>query len=218
MLETFCHVFGETKAEVLAEGISQLLTQLSDDPLAKSCSSRHKAKKCQTKRETMPRGRNKIGSGRDGRFLRVGQDLITIALDGRLWWKLFVPVADNDGLVFTDRHHLKLYRLVFNMSGGLTDNPWSNGKWINNGRVYKDRVVPLEFLATAEGVDKIAVFALIHYDQLEIVCVPISDRVRRYRCAKKEVARSAGQRTLRSTTPNGEEVTQIDALLEDNKL
>ena len=134
----------------------------------------------------MPRNQSKLVSPRAGRFLRVGQDLITIALDDRVWWRLLVPVADNDGLVFTDRHHLKLYRLVFKISGGSTDNPWSNGRWMDNGLVYKDRVVPLEFLATTEEADKIAAFALIHYDQIEILCVPISDRVRRYRRATTE--------------------------------
>ena len=92
-----------------------------------------------------------------------------------------MPVADNDGLVFTDAHHLKVYRLIFKISGGSTDNPWSSGKWINDGRVYKDRVIPLEFLATTEEADRIAAFALVHYEQIEIVCVPISDAVRRYR-------------------------------------
>lgn len=134
----------------------------------------------------MPKRHKKVESGRTGRFLRVGRDLITIALDDRFWWKLLVPVADNDGLVFTDRHHLKLYRLVFKISGGSTDNPWSNGRWMDGGRVYKDRVVPLEFLATTEEADKIAAFTLVHYDQMEVVCVPISDRVRRYRRATTE--------------------------------
>lgn len=150
-----------------------------------------------------------------GRFLQVGQNLITIALDDRVWWRLLVPIADNDGLVFTDRHHLKLYRLVFKISGGSTDNPWSNGRWMDEGRVYKDRVVPLEFLATTEEADKIAAFALIHYDQMEILCVPISDRVRRYRRARKEVASSAEQRTLRSATSTDEEAPHTDGILED---
>ena len=35
MLQAIGHIFGETKADILNEGISQLLTQLSDDPLAK---------------------------------------------------------------------------------------------------------------------------------------------------------------------------------------
>jgi hypothetical protein len=35
MLQAIGHIFGETKADILAEGISQLLTQLSDEPLAK---------------------------------------------------------------------------------------------------------------------------------------------------------------------------------------
>jgi hypothetical protein len=35
MLQAIGHIFGETKADILNEGISQLLAQLSDDPLAK---------------------------------------------------------------------------------------------------------------------------------------------------------------------------------------
>jgi|ERR1700758_1764079 hypothetical protein len=35
MLQAIGHIFGETKADILAEGISQLLAQLSDEPLAK---------------------------------------------------------------------------------------------------------------------------------------------------------------------------------------
>jgi len=166
---------------------------------------------------TMGKRHNKAEGAAAGRLLRVGRNLITIALDERWWWRLLVPIADNDGLVFTDRHHLKLYRLVFKISGGSTDNPWSNGSWMDDGRVYKDRVVPLEFLATTEQADKIAAFALIHYDQMEIMCVPISDRVRRYRRAKKEVASSAGQRTLTTTTSSDEEATQIDGMPEDNR-
>jgi len=117
----------------------------------------------------MSKRHKKIGSERAGRFVRVGRDLVTIALDERWWWRLLVPAADNDGLVFTDGHHLKLHRLVFKISDGSTENPWSNGKWMNNGRVYKDRVIPLEFLATTEGADKIAAFALVHYEQKEIL-------------------------------------------------
>jgi hypothetical protein len=131
----------------------------------------------------MPRKESKLGSPRAGRFLRVGQDLITIALDDRLWWRLLVPIADNDGLVFTARHHEKFDGRVYKISGGSTENPWSNGKWRERGRLYKERMIPLEFLATTEQADAIAAFALVHYDQLEILCVPISDRVRRYRRA-----------------------------------
>jgi Rod binding domain-containing protein len=35
MLQAMGHIFGDTKADIMAEGISQLLTQLSDEPLAK---------------------------------------------------------------------------------------------------------------------------------------------------------------------------------------
>lgn len=89
---------------------------------------------------------------------------------------------------------------------------------MDDGRVYKDRVVPLEFLATTEQADKIATFALIHYDQMEVLCVPISDRVRRYRRAENKASGGAEKGTLMPTTQKDEAVTQINDLLEDNRL
>src|SRR5271170_4279163 len=107
----------------------------------------------------MPRGHNKIGSGRTGRILRVGQDPFTVTLDDRFFWRIFLPVADNDGFVFLDRHHKKFSDRVLKVSGGSTENAWSGGKWINEGRLHKERMIPLEFLATTEQADMIAAFA-----------------------------------------------------------
>lgn len=127
--------------------------------------------------------RKKVETVETGRFLRVGRDLITMTLDDRLLFRILVPVADNDGLVFTDRHHEKFHDRVLKISGGSTENHWSSGKWMERRRLYKERMIPLEFLATTEQADTIAAFALVHYEQIEIQCYPISDRVRRYRSA-----------------------------------
>ncbi len=135
----------------------------------------------------MPRRHRKIERRRAGRFLRIGQDLFSITLEDRLLWRIFLPVADNDGFVFLDRHHKKFSDRVLNVSGGSTENPWSAGKWINEGRLHKERMIPLEFLATTEQADMIAAFAAKHYDQIEIMCYPISDRVRLYRLGRAVV-------------------------------
>jgi len=134
---------------------------------------------------TMSKRHKKVGSARAGRFLRVGRDRITMTLDDRLLFRILVPVAHNDGMVFTDRHHEKFHDHVLKISGGSTENHWSTGKWMERRRLYKERMIPLEFLATTEQADAIAAFACVHYDQIEIQCYPISDRVRCYRRADR---------------------------------
>jgi hypothetical protein len=165
----------------------------------------------------MPGDHNKIESVRAGRLLRVGRDLFSITLDDRLLWRILLPVAGNDGLLFLSRHHKRFYDLVLELSGGSTENSWSNGNWIDEGVLYQDRVVPLEFLATTEEAEKILAFACKHYDQSEILCYPISDRVLHCRRAEKEVTSSAESRTLRPTTANDEKMTLINGLLEESK-
>lgn len=165
----------------------------------------------------MPRDHNKIGSVRAGRLLRVGRDLFSITLDDRLLWRILLPVTGNDGLLFLSRHHKSFYDFVLKVSGGSTENSWSNGNWIDEGVLCKDRVVPLEFLATTEEAEKIVAFACKHYDQTETFCYPISDRVLHCRRAEKEVTSSAEPGTLSSTIPTDDEAAQVDGLLEDNK-
>jgi hypothetical protein len=165
----------------------------------------------------MGKRHKKIESERAGRFLRVGRNRITITLDDRLLFRILVPVADNEGLVFTHIHHEKFGSRVLKISGGSTENSLSIGKWIESRRLYKERMIPLEFLATTGQADAIAAFALVHYEQIEIQCYPISDRVRRYRRSENERTDSTEKMTPMPTTENGEAVTQINGLLEDDR-
>lgn len=131
----------------------------------------------------MSKGHKKIEKDLTGRYIRVGRDRITFTLDERPLWRILVPVADNDGLLFVDRHHKKFSDRVLKISGGSTEDHWSNGKWIYKRRLCSERMIPLEFLATTEQADNIAAFACVHYDQTEILCFPVSDRVRHFRRA-----------------------------------
>ena len=116
-----------------------------------------------------------------GRYLRAGRERIAVSLDDRVLWMILLPVADNDGRVFLNQHHKKFLDRVLKISGGWTEHPWSTGRWIDDGRLYSERMIPLEFLATTEQADKITAFACVRYDQVEITCLPLTDRVRRYR-------------------------------------
>ena len=116
-----------------------------------------------------------------GRYLRAGRERIAVSLDDRVLWMILLPVADNHGQVFLESHHNKFCDRVLKASGGSTEHAWSSGKWIDHGRLYSERMIPLEFLATTEEADEIAAFACVHYDQVEILWFPLTDRVRRYR-------------------------------------
>jgi hypothetical protein len=131
----------------------------------------------------MSRGHKKIEKDLTGRFIRVGRDRSTVTLDARPRWRILVPVADNDGLVFTDRHRKKLDDRVLKVSGGSTENPWSNGKWRKGCRLYKEPMIPLEFHATTEQAFGIAAFARGHFNQEEIELRQIADPVYRIRNA-----------------------------------
>jgi hypothetical protein len=101
-------------------------------------------------------------------------------------------------MVFLDRHHKKFDNLVLKTSGGSTEHPWSGGKWVFEGRLYQERMIPVVFLATTGQADRIAAFACKHYDQTEILYYPISDRVRRCRRSQETTHISRGMRRPKS--------------------
>ena len=138
-----------------------------------------------------------------GRYVRAGRERITVLLDDRVLWTILLPIADNDGRVFLNQHHKKFLDRVLKISGGWTEHPWSTGRWIDDGRLYSERMIPLEFLATTEQADKITAFACVRYDQVEITCLPLTDRVRRYRRVQSSSQRfDVVQGTLTNQLPH----------------
>jgi len=117
---------------------------------------------------TMSKGHKKIDKDLTGRFIRVGRDRSTVTLDDRPRWRILVPVADNDCLVFTAGHRKKFDGRVLKISGGSTENHWSQGKWIYKRRLCSEPMVPFEFHATTEQAFEIAAFARGHFNQEEV--------------------------------------------------
>jgi hypothetical protein len=104
----------------------------------------------------------------------------TVRIDERSLWRMLLPVADNDGIVFSEHHHNVVRQKVRKKSGGLTDNLAAHGEWINNEKkLVNDRNIPIDFLATCGQADKIAAFAREHYRQTEIMYYVISSHVRK---------------------------------------
>jgi hypothetical protein len=139
----------------------------------------------------MPKRHNKVVSARARWFRRAGtvtREPVTITLDRRLLWGMRIPIADNRGRVFSQPHHKAFMDPVLEKSGGSTENSWASGKWIHNGRLYMDRIMPFEFMATIEEADAIASRAAKHYRQKMIDYHMISDHVRHAARARRRVA------------------------------
>jgi hypothetical protein len=135
----------------------------------------------------------------------------TVKLEIRSLWRMLVPIADNDGIVFSERHHGVFRKKVISKSGGLTGNPAADGAWKDNGRLYRERMIPIEFLATDGQADEIAAFAREHYRQIEIQYCVISNHVRKateskapveiVRMQEAEVARLSPEFTEQTIPP-----------------
>jgi hypothetical protein len=111
-----------------------------------------------------------------------------VKIEDRPLWRMQLPVADNRGIVFSEDHHNVIRKKVLKKSGGLTDNLAAHGEWIDKNKLYSDRNIPIEFLATYGQADEIAAFASKHYRQKAIWYFVISTHVRK---ATRKKARSA---------------------------
>jgi len=125
----------------------------------------------------MPRGRNKANNRCAGKFIRPRRYRVFVKLEERPLWEMYVPVTDNRGVVFPGGHVKRFFKYVLKMSGGSTENPWSSGKWIHEGQLYNDRIVPVYFFATAEQAERLAKFAVKLFKQKVVVYFLVSDRV-----------------------------------------
>jgi hypothetical protein len=128
-----------------------------------------------------------------------------VKIEDRPLWLIQLPVANNKGIVFSEKHHNVVRKMVLKISGGLTDNLAANGEWKKKNKLYSDRNIPIEFLATYGEADKIAAFAREHYDQKEIWYFVVSDHVRlatrkKTRSARKK-PRSRKQELAPQTVP-----------------
>jgi hypothetical protein len=139
----------------------------------------------------MPKRHNKVVSARAHRFRHVGtatRDVVKIALDPRVLWGMRIPIADNRGSVFSQPHHKVFMNRVLKKSEGSTENSWASGKWIDKSRLYTERMLPFEFMATIEEAEAIAKRAAKHYRQKMIQYYVISDRVFQATHTKRRVA------------------------------
>lgn len=95
-----------------------------------------------------------------------------------------VPCNYNDGRPVRTKHHREWDRQVRKITNGLTILPPSKGQWVDesDGKLYVDRMIPVNLIATEEDMEAIAKITMRHYDQLAVMFFKLSDHaIIRYR-------------------------------------
>lgn len=83
---------------------------------------------------------------------------------------IFVPVADNDGMVFSNARHRIFEGFILERFGGLSQSSERvEGTWVDGERVYKDSlilyIVGLRSLTDGGKLGEVIHFAKRHYRQ-----------------------------------------------------
>ncbi len=92
-------------------------------------------------------------------------------------YEVLIPKRDNDNKPFSKRHHEAFTQQVRQAAGGLSVCPDVNGEWMDNGRVYKERMTPVRIATSARKIRKLAELAKEHYRQLSVMYYPVSQSV-----------------------------------------
>lgn len=77
------------------------------------------------------------------------------------------------------RHHRVWDQRVREITGGLTIGAVSKGQWVNpeDGKLWEERIIPVQIACTDEQMQKIVSFSLTHYRQQAIMFAVLSDQV-----------------------------------------
>lgn len=93
-------------------------------------------------------------------------------------WQILVPCNWNDGRPVKTRHHKAWDEKVRKITKGLTILPPGKGQWVDpsDDKLYIDRVIPVNLIATEKEMDKISDITLKHYNQLAVMYFKLSDQ------------------------------------------
>jgi hypothetical protein len=96
---------------------------------------------------------------------------------GKSMWQIMIPCNFNSGKPVRTRHHKEWDKRVNKITGGLTILPPSKGMWVDKDTndLYKERMIPVNIIATESQMQKIADITIQHYRQLAVMYFKISD-------------------------------------------
>jgi hypothetical protein len=106
---------------------------------------------------------------------------ISLMLDNKELWEIFVPTVRNNGKPIHTRFHRVWDKKVEGISGGMTIYHPAHGRWIHGAQRYAERMIPVRIMCTEEQMKQIAEFTVGYYDQIEVLAYRISDKIIRYR-------------------------------------
>lgn len=94
-------------------------------------------------------------------------------------WEIKVPTVYNDGRPVRTRHHRAWDAKVRVISGGLSIFKPAKGQWVSqDGKLFIDRVIPVQIACTEKQINRIADITAKHYLQLAIFVFKISTDVK----------------------------------------
>lgn len=94
-------------------------------------------------------------------------------------WEIYVPTLRKNGKPIRTRFHRIWDQKVLAVSGGLSIHRPSIGNWLNpEGKLFKDRMIPVRIVATDEEIERIIDITLAYYEDEEaVLCYRISNEV-----------------------------------------
>lgn len=98
-------------------------------------------------------------------------------MDYQCLWQIMVPCSWNDGRPVRTRHHKAWDEKVRKITKGLTILPPGKGQWIDpsDGKLYAERVIPVNIIATEKQMDRISDITMKHYDQIAVMYFKLSE-------------------------------------------
>lgn len=98
--------------------------------------------------------------------------------ESKILWEILVPTVSNDGKPFRTRYHRIWDSRVREITGGLTIVQPVKGQWVSpNGKLFRERMIPVRIACTREEIEAIADFTAKYYGQLAIMFIKISEEV-----------------------------------------
>lgn len=94
-------------------------------------------------------------------------------------YEILIPTKFEDtGNVVSLDHHQAWDTVVLRIAGGMTIiRSTAIGRWIHDGKLYEDNVIPVRIACSKDDIEDIARFTKEFYRQLAIMYYKISDEV-----------------------------------------
>jgi hypothetical protein len=94
-------------------------------------------------------------------------------------YRILVPTKYEDTQApVSTKHHKEWDKYVMTITNGLTIlKPTTKGLWVHEGKIYEDRVIPVEIFCTDKEIECIAKFTKKHYRQISVMYAKLSSEV-----------------------------------------